>query len=278
MNKKIFVDCNGKLSNQNQIIESFPEVIKSLLIDEMNSDINAESFSTGINPERDSWICSAYIENTTSMELLCELSRESASILTADSKNRAKIIPLEVNQTEKVIKIEDILENNFGMPEITITRTGEYDVYNSFTIEYFHDFLSNSFIKYDFISYDGSSLSSVENTKGNITCTDLCINSYNRHKTRNQLNIKAKFIRQRDTAIKLLKWFTEWYSAARYIVEIKCMMNSNTIELEIGDQIKIELSSAPQLISKTFIITGQQIDCLFGKINFQLLEISYPEL
>jgi hypothetical protein len=290
MENKLYVECEGRKSDS-VLIENFPAVIKSVFIDEIgllpgyqvDLCIDINSFNEAGNPVnglRKDWRCAASIDEIYSMDLISELSRESAVIVMPNYLNNEKIIVLEEKSTEKIITIDDILSYSNGAPGVKIYKTNTENIYNSFIIEYCLNYLTGEFSKIDFINKDESSLTESENYREGTpdTFTGLCLESYNRYMKKAEYIIKAKYIRDRTTAINSLKWFTNWLTRKRYIIEIDAILNANTIDIEVGDQLKLNLELLPEGVSNShnFIVTELDINYLDDIVNLKLFEISYP--
>jgi len=98
---KIFFNAYGK-TNENVLIENIPEIIKSLLIDDIilmkdscgNYLIDENSFITAIQ-KRNNWIGAFSLEKISSREILNLLCDYSDSIIIFDNMNRLKILTLD---------------------------------------------------------------------------------------------------------------------------------------------------------------------------------------
>jgi hypothetical protein len=288
--EKIYIECEGK-ANGTELINNFPDVIKSIFVDEIglrpgyevDMCLDAESFEEAGNPVngiRKDWKCDSVIQEIYSMDLISELSRESACVVMPNYLNNEKIIPLEIKTTSRALSSEDILLNKNGLPDITITKTGIENIFNSFTIRYRKSYINNKYMQMEFINKDETSLTSLENYRYSSpdTYTGLCSDSYQRYAKNAEYIIEAEYIRDRSTAIRLLKWFAEWLTRRRLLIEMKCVLNSNTIDLEVGDQVKLNIMILPAAVRNThnFIITEMEINYLKGDIFLRLMEMSYP--
>jgi hypothetical protein len=287
---KIYIECEGRTAD-GKLIECFPDVIKSIFIDEIgllpgyqvNISLDNSSFEEAGNPIdglRKDWKCAASICEKQSMDLISELSRESACVVMPNYLSNEKIIVLDSKSTSNMISPDDILINSKSIPEITISKTKIENIYNSFVIRYCLNYANNEYMQMDFINKDDTSLSSSENVRNlsSGTYTGLCLNSYQRYNKKSEYVLEAKYIRDRLTAVKLLKWYADWLTRRRYIVNISCMLNSNTIRFEVGDQVRFSFDLLPNNIGSIniFIITEMDVNYFLGRLDLKLFEISYP--
>jgi hypothetical protein len=290
MENKIFLACEGR-SADSALLENFPGVIRSIYIDEIgllpgyqvDLCIDIDSFTEAGNPTngtRKDWKCAASIGEIYSMDLISDLCRESASVVIPNFLNNEKIIVLDEKSTGKIITYNDILSYSNGTPCINVMKTPIENIYNSFTIKYRFNYMTGDFSKIDFIDKDGSSLEEPENFRNGVpnSFTGLCLDSYNRYDKKAEYIIESKYIRERGSAIKLLKWYTEWLTRKRYIIEIDSILNTNTIGLEVGDQLKLDIELLPVGIAgeHNFMVTELEMDYLQNSVNIKLFEVSYP--
>jgi hypothetical protein len=287
----IYAEIEGRIS-ENGLIRNFPEVIKSIIIDEAGflpgnlpeSALNLNSFDSAgnsLNGTRKDWKCDTIIERIYSKKLISQLLNESALILIPDYLGLEKLITLDEISTTVTLTMNDILADSKGMPEISISQTGMDIMKNSFIIQYYYDYFTGKYLKSEFLNKDDSSLSALENSRTGIpdTYTGLCLESFNRYGKNYEYTIEARHIRDRETAIMLMKWYAVWFSKRRIIINLTCALNSNTISLETGDQVKADMDLLPAGArnSHNFIITGIKTDYWNGTIDMNLLELSEPE-
>jgi hypothetical protein len=276
--KRVYLETLGKYLN-GILIEKFPDVIYSLIVDEIglkknDNDIpliDTNSFSANIR-KSDEWNAAFSLGNIQSRKLLNELARDSELLLAVDSLNRLKAIPLDNREPVISISTNDLAVDQFGLPDMEITESNK--VYNSFRIFYCYDYESQEYLKTEFINNSSTSLSALENSKNNQTgfYTGLCLESLNHYKNNEEYIIKSSYIRDRATAQIFIKHLTERLSFKKDKIIMKTLMNAKTLVLEIGDTVEI-LMLAQNLDGKRFMISKVCFDFLQRNIVFDLFQL-----
>lgn len=290
MIKDIYISCKGR-EYGGIFEERGVQIIRALIVQEVGlpagytiDDItNKTSFDNLIATGglRHDWLFAGQLNRKIrSDKLLDEIAKQMCCNLILDENNSLKIIPIEPVSTEKVITINDIRKFNKEESQITITKTKRDYVFNDFLIYYKYDYMPEKYAKNEYINKDGSSLTAAENVRTGIieTYTDTCLASYNKYGQTRKYEFYGHYISDRDTAIKVLKWLCDFFTRKRYVIEIKCVLNPNTVEFEIGDCTRVDLTllEIETRDKSKFMITEIETDYFRDTIDIKLLEITYP--
>ena len=245
--KQIFFETLGRVENGN-LIENIPDINCSLLIDEIgvkkdgngNVLIDLDSFRTA-SQKRSGWVGAFSLSSAKPRTVINELAMESETLITINSQNRLRNIPIDNDESSIRLTLADILSDNNGFPDIQIVYSNK--VFNSFRIFYRIDYESKDFLKSEYICSDSTSLSTPENSKDNQASyyTNLCLNSLQQYDKGEEYVIKSDYVRDRTTAVNLLKHLTERLTFKKEIITLKTLMNERTLVLEIGDLFEIYL-------------------------------------
>ncbi len=162
--------------------------------------------------------------------------------------------------------------DEYWIPQVRATKTNEY--YNSFSLQYYKDYATGDYLKMEFINPESTSMSEEENSRiGEIdTYTGLCGSSLSQYGERRNLNIKSDFIRDRTTAVNLIKHLTERWTLRRELIFLKTYINAKTIALELGDVVKI-IWENHENYDLEFMVTGVNLNLLKGFIDFTFLQV-----
>jgi len=275
---KIFFNAYGK-TNENVLIENIPEIIKSLLIDDIilmkdscgNYLIDENSFITAIQ-KRNNWIGAFSLEKISSREIINLLCDYSDSIIIFDNMNRLKILTLDNIELFTEIEESDIMLDKDNLLDLTIRKENKY--YNHFTINYKKDYYTGKYTKSEYIYPEKSSLNTNENTHNKYgSYTNICNYSFNLYGDKRELVINCELVRDRITAVNILKKIVERKSIKKDIVMFKSILTNKILKLEIGDQILLNISDL-FLQDKFFIIYEINYDLLKSIAEIKAIQIN----
>lgn len=276
--RKIFLEAQGRTVAGNAVIK-MAEVFYSVLINDIGiresiegyPSINNDSFQQ-LNLLRNEWQASFSIDRYDSEDFVNSFASQSASIITFDSMNRLKVIPFCGADDCPIIDMNDIVIDEYWIPQVKANKTNEY--YNSFSLQYYKDYATGGYLKMEFVNPQSTSMSEEENSRiGEIdTYTGLCGSSLSQYGERRDLNIKSDFIRDRTTAVNLIKHLAERWTLRRELIFLKAHINAKTIALELGDAVKI-IWGNNENYDLEFMVTGVNLNLLKGFIDFTFLQL-----
>ncbi len=258
--KNIYMGTMGRIDNGN-LIEKLPDIIFSILVDEIgikqdklgNKLIDEDSF-TNCTQKRKDWIGAFSLNIIKSRVLLNELLMISESLICVNSENKLRIVPLDTQGIYISITLSDLLPDSKGLPDIQTEHSKS--VYNSFRIYYRIDYETKEYLRSEYISNNSTSLSAAENCFDNQSgyYTGLCQSSLDFYGAIEEYVLKSSYVRDRNTAVNLLKHITNRLIFKKKILTLKMVMNEKTLTLEIGDLIEINIPEI-NLSGKKFMVS-----------------------
>lgn len=275
----IDADSRNNGYNVNNPIRRGCYLIESMLRDELgliSTEIDFASFDVmgnTTNGIRKDWYNIAYIDSgVNSLEFIAEFCQQNGIIYFQNYQNKEKVVALSKQTTVKTIDDTTQLED-----EIKISLSDLSDFFNEFYINYDKSWVTNNYRKTLYLTASTNNLSS--NSRGGTpnTYTGLCTDSQTKYNMTRRFTLDCDWINDAATAEYLIKWLAEWFCYRKYIVEMK-FAGLDHIELELGDQIKINHELLPVGISNddSFILFDISHDLENDKLTMKFMQI--PDL
>lgn len=268
---------NGRSSTV--LAECAPYIVELILRSELgltDTEINIASFDTAgntTNGDRKDWKAAEVISDQgDSRDIIEKFCKEFGVVYFQNYENKETVRALKKLTAVKTIDRTTIQEET---PKITFSKYK--NIYNEFYLNYRKQYPSGKFLKTLFITASDHNL--VSNTRGGTpnTYTGLCADSQTKYNFTQRLTLDCDWIRDNATAEYLIKWLAEWLCYRKYIVEFQSA-GLDHIELELGDQIKIDHTLLPTGVSNddSFIIFDIAHDLDDDKITYKCMQV--PDL
>jgi hypothetical protein len=258
--KKIYLEALGRMVNGN-LIEIVPDIIYSLLVNEIgikqdnlgNNLIDDDSF-TECSQKRMCWISAFSLNMIKSNVLINELAVISETVITINSANKLRNIPLDNKDACVCLTLCEIISDNDGFPDVKITNSET--IFNSFRIYYRIDYETKEYLKSEYITSDSTSLTEIENSCDGQQnyYTGLCRSSLELYAKGEEYVIESPYIRDRNTAVNLIKHLTERLTSRKEIITLQMVMNEKTLAIEVGDIVQLSLSGI-NLIGTNYLVS-----------------------
>lgn len=235
------------------LIESPGYVIESLLRDVLGiatADINIASFDVlgnTTNGVRKDWkYARSIIEQRYSQDYIREVAQEAGLLYCKDYQNKETLIALDRYAPVLQINASHIREEN-KLQQIRLRRTHIKYIHNEFYLNYKLNYATNNFDKQVFINASATNMASnVRSDKSPLnTYTGLCSTSQTRYSKVQRLTMDARNIRDDATAELLIKFLADWLALRRWQIEATLLYSTDTLKLEIGDQVTFNHALLP---------------------------------
>jgi len=266
--------------NSGDLVQYAAYPIESILRDELDltsSEINYEGFDivgNATNGHRKAWDFASLISaQKNSMEIIKDFCRQCAIIFYQNYENKETVKALKKSTTVKTINRTTIQDGEFKSIEFSSLSK----VYNEFYLRWQKEYANDGFKETLFVTASDHNLSSNVRAGTPNTYTGLCADSQDKYLKTNRLTLDCDWIRDTVTAEYLIKWFAEWLCYRKHIPSFKTD-GLDHIELELGDQVKIDHTLLPAGVSNddSFLLFDIKHDLSDDKIGFRFIQI--PDL
>lgn len=257
--------------------------IEAILRDELglgDDDINMTSFEdiSNIGGAREYWAFATIIEKQkNSLEYIAEFCQNAGIIFFTDYQHKEKVAALA--KAASAVKTIDRTTIKEGSIKVSLSPLN--DVFNEFEIIFGRHWVSGSYRKVKFCNSGDHSLDSNVRSGTPNTYTGLCADSQSKYNMTQKFSFVADWLSEEteyaDQSDKLLKWFAEWLCYRKYIVEFETA-GLDHIDLELGDQVKIDHTLLPAGISDSayFMLFDVSHDLNRDRMKFKFIQI--PDL
>ena len=250
----IDADSRNNGYNQNDLIENPAYIIESILRDVLSltsTSIDYASFDTVGNStdgKRDGWVhANSIINRESSLSLISACAFDAACIAIRDSGNLEKIVALDDYTPSLSLDSRDVLLALGGRPMVRVMQEPLANIRNEFFLNYRLNFATSNHDKQLFITASDNNLS--DNTRSDKsplnTFEGLCDTSQDYYNVVRRWTYNSDWIRDDTTAELFIKLMADWLAFRKWGVEATLPYNTRTLQLEIGDQVKWNLSLLP---------------------------------
>lgn len=277
-----WVDADSRNSgyDEDDLIEYGAYPIEAILRDELgltSNEINHETFDdvgNNTDGDRKDWKFASVIseEKNSLLEIIQEFCHECGIIYLQNYENKETIKVLKKQTAVKTIDRTSIQQNS-----IVVKFSDLKKVYNEFYLSYDKQWVNDVFRKTLFITASDHNLSSNVRSGTPNTFTGLCSDSQDKYFKTNRLTLDCDWIRDDATAELLIKWLAEWLCYRKYIVEFETA-GLDHIDLELGDQVKIDHTLLPDGVSNddSFFLYDISDDLNKDRERFKFMQV--PDL
>lgn len=220
------------------------------------SDIIFENFTT------DYKIDGQVYEEKDSYDLFMEFANQFGYIFFEDHDSKERFIEIAPADSVYEITDDDIVDDE-GVLEIQKYRTDE-DVYSAFFVDYDKNYATFEHEKSAYVTKDNTNCIHVDGA----TLKEFCQDAYDYYATEKRLTFKLDYVRDRETAERILAKLVQFYSRKRIIIKLNTTLRLT--DLEIGDQVKINSSFFSS--ANNFYVAGKSEDSDANRIEFILFE------
>jgi len=275
----IDADARNNGYNEGNLIEHGAYQIESILRDELgltSSEINYQSFDDVGNTtdgHRKDWKFACVIdEETNSLEVIKKFCQQAGIVYFQNYENKEKVAPLKKQTAVKTIDRTTIQE---GPIKVRFSELG--NVFNEFYLNYDKLWVTDNYRKTLYVTGSSNNLSSNARSGTPNTYTGLCSDSQSKYNITRRLIIDCEAINDDATAELLIKWLAEWHCYRKHIVPFESA-GLEHIDLELGDQIKIDHTLLPTGVSNddSFFIYEVSPNLDNDRIKFECMQM--PEL
>lgn len=264
------------------LIDSGVWHIEAILRSELgmgDDDINMDSFDViGNSDQRKYWpLANVVTQQKNSLDHIAGFCHNAAIIFFTDYEQKAKVLGLyKTASTVKTINRTTIREDT-----IKVGLSPLDQVYNEFEIIYGRHWVSNIYRRSMLCDASTHNMDTEARAGTPNTYTGLCADSQTKYNMTRKFSFVADWLSEQtdwgDGAEKLLKWFAEWFCYRRWIVEFDTN-GLDHIDLELGDQVKIDHTLLPDAVSNTshFMLFDIKHDPNKDRLKFKFVQI--PDL
>jgi hypothetical protein len=238
---------NGGVYSSGSLIQNPAHVIESIYRDELgfaSVNIDLDSFDKAAE-RRKNWDCAGVIYTRKfADEYISEIAEQFGIRLCWHfGKIAASVYDWwdgEHQNGSTIVKIFD--DHNITQNSISLFKTDIDDLCNDFLIEYDFSYAHGKFLRQVYTTMTGSSLPDPESWTLEVQETDT--KYYRAEGKKHTLRIGATFIRQTDTAKKLLAYSIKRYTRRRHMIGFQTYIEG--LELNVFDVIKINHPTVPE--------------------------------
>lgn len=261
------------------LIEYGAYITEAILRDELgltSSEIDYESFDAignTTNGKRKDWKFATRVDSQiNSLEAIAGFCQQAGIIFFQDYQNKEKVVALTKQTAIKTIDRTTIQEDS-----IKINFSKLEDVFNEFYLNYDKLLVADNYRKTLYITASTNNLSSNTRSGTPNTYTGLCSNSQSKYNHTKRLTMDCDWINDDATAELFIKWLAEWHCYRKYIAPFETD-GLDHIDLEIGDQVKIDHTLLPTGVSNddSFLLFDISHNLDNDRMKFKFMQI--PEL
>ena len=250
-----------------------------------DAEINTDSFDTILNPyaphndgPRHTWEFSGAIwEQINSLEWIRNVVKEGCAIYFLNYENKETIRAINKHASP----VKTISRDTIAEGQISVKLSDLDKVYNEFEIFKNKDQSSGNHNYREFLNATSTSIDNTRTDTPN-TYTGLCADSQSRYRVTRKLILYNDWAQVSNTDVPpyqdaQLIWLAEWFCYRRWIVEFETA-GLDHIDLELGDQVKIDHTLLPNAVSDTahFMLCDISHDLNNDRMKFKFIQI--PDL
>jgi len=238
----IYSKANGRIDSGGSLIENPQDIITNIYNTELG--VASALISDGTT-SRSSWnMARSIFEQENSADIIKSLCRDSACINFVRYNSQERIVDIEEKESaDMTIDNSNIIIKNKNTT-FKIDKTPLDELYTDFFIKYRKNYETGKYVTNKYVNTSSNNFDS----EGSDYQT-ICSNAESKYNIDNnkQFIYEADWIFEEATAEKLCKWFVNWFTERKLLVEFEMMLDG--IALEIGDQIKIDHALLPSNIN-----------------------------
>lgn len=150
-----------------------------------------------------------------------------------------------------------------GRLALSIERTAK-EVFSSFYVDYQKNIATKNYEASKYVTKDNHNLTYIDAVNMKL----LCYNAYQNYNTEKRMSVKLDFVRDDETAERILGKLVQFYSKKRKVIRFKSSLR--IMDLEKGDQVTINTSIFGS--TQNYYIVGITMDYVAKTIEWILLE------
>lgn len=262
---------SGQLNRYTYIVEMLLRSELGLTSTEINLALFDEVGNTTDGDRKDWLFDSSVKDQDDSLELIKKFCKEAGLIYFQNYENKESIKALKKKTAVKTIDRTTIQEDS---PAVELSPLDS--LYNEFYVSYRRN-SQDVYAATIFITASDHNLSSNTRSGTPNTYTGLCSDSQTKYNQIKRFELKCDWIQDDATAECLIKWLAEWLCYRKYIFPFQSV-GLDHIELEMGDQIKIDHTLLPTGVSDddNFVIFDIGHDLDDDRIKYKCMQV--PDL
>lgn len=262
--------------NQNDLIVCPVYIIEEILRTELGfttADININAFDhigNKTNGTRRANICAGKIdEEMDALDVIKNICKNALLLYWTDSQGKANITDFVYDPTTRVLDIVKLTSPQRGASSVKVYKSSLKNIYTDYYVEYKKNYGTGN---YEGLAYALGDASYSET--GLMVVAALARYTAEKYNKRQEMRIQANWIRDEGTAGYLIVRLARWFCLQHYIVEFTTTLNA--LDLEIGDNVKVDHPSLPSGIrnDKHFMVIGIKTNCQKDEINLKLMELA----
>ena len=258
-----------------QVMLSLPRefYVKDNFSNNIIDDAINELFTTHLNISSDNIVYENFnseykidgqiYEEIDSYDLFSKLANEFGIIFYEDEDGKERFIDITPIDPVYEITDNDVIMGSNGQLALSVERTAK-EVFSSFYVDYRKNLATGDYEASKYVTKDNHNLVHIDA----INMKLLCYNAYQDYNTEKRMSVKLDFVRDGETAERILGKLVQFYSKKRKVVRFRSSLR--IIDLEKGDQLTVNTSVFSSIYN--YYVVGKTINYEAKTIEWTLLE------